>query len=244
MRSYSLCSGTKVSLLRKWLIACFHFQPRKWIMKWIKDNEMEVDFLVWQTLVRCENEWSKREMKYFQLMEDLILAFGFPFLSFFFFSFPHQDNNKQWLLTLKSSHTMTNTFWFLVMCRSHIGDAQPAHWKISHFCQCVVFRWVCVSIRYSYVESAGPTLCIRCHSLCASGLRRDFCACTKLCVKLDAWMYSPEGRQTRAECARPTPGTRGAHAVYLLSFVHVYSLDVRPVYVLYALYVHPVHSLL
>ena len=49
----------------------------------------------------------------------------------------------------------------------HMHDARPAHWKNSNFGQCVVIRWVCVDMRYSFVERARPTLCIRCHALCA-----------------------------------------------------------------------------
>ena len=47
-------------------------------------------------------------------------------------------------------------------------------------------------------------------------VRRDFCACTKMCAELDAWMYTPEGRQRCAERAGPTSDTRGAHAGYTL----------------------------
>ena len=60
-----------------------------------------------------------------------------------------------------------------VMRQSHMHDERPARvLKMSqyYFGQCVVVRWVCVGMRYSYVERAGPTLCMRCHSLCASEL--------------------------------------------------------------------------
>ena len=57
----------------------------------------------------------------------------------------------------------------LLKRQSHRHDARPAHWKSSNFGQCVVVRWVCVTMRHSCVERAGPTLCTRRCSFCASG---------------------------------------------------------------------------
>ena len=52
-----------------------------------------------------------------------------------------------------------------VKARSHRGGAWGTHGRhignLQFCCQCVVV------IRYSFVERAGPTLCIRRHSLCA-----------------------------------------------------------------------------
>ena len=44
-----------------------------------------------------------------------------------------------------------------------------------------------------------------------------FWACSKVCAELGAWMYTPKGRQTCAERARPTPDIRVAHAMYTRS---------------------------
>ena len=93
--------------------------------------------------------------------------------------------------------------------QSHRHDARPAHWKSSNFGQCVVVRWVCVVRASSALDQRYAFVVVRC-------VRRDFCACTKMCAELDAWMYTPEGRQRCAERAGPTPDTRGAHAEHTL----------------------------
>ena len=82
-------------------------------------------------------------------------------------------------------------------------------------------RWRSLGVRHHSLlvrrarwTNTEPTLCIRRHSTCASGL---FWACSKVCAELDAWMYTPEERQTCAERARPTPDIRGEHAPYTIS---------------------------
>ena len=64
---------------------------------------------------------------------------------------------------------------------------------------------------------ASSALDQRCAFVVVRCVRRDFCACTKLCAELDARMYTPEGRQPCAERAGPTPDTRGAHAEHTRS---------------------------
>ena len=94
--------------------------------------------------------------------------------------------------------------------QSHRHDARPAHRKGSNLGQCVVVRWVCVTRRYSCVERAGPTLCIRRRSFCASG----FLSMHK--KVRGARRMNVQGRQRCAERAGPTPDTRGAHAGHTL----------------------------
>ena len=93
--------------------------------------------------------------------------------------------------------------------QSHRHDAQPAHWKSSNFCQCVVVRWVCVTMRYSCVERAGPTLCIRRRLVCASG----FFVHAQKCARSSTHEFT---RQRCAERAGPTPDTRAAPAEHTL----------------------------
>ena len=64
--------------------------------------------------------------------------------------------------------------------------------KIIHFGQCAVLRWVCVSIRCSFVEHAGPTAFIRCHSLCAS---KFLCMLKTVC-----WKQLMQGHLRDGEC--------------------------------------------
>ena len=100
--------------------------------------------------------------------------------------------------------------------QSHRNDARPARWKSSNFGQCVVVRWVCVTMRYSCVERAGPTPCIRRRSLCASGF-----LCMHTTVRGARRMNvharrTPAMRRARWTNARHTRGTRGAHAGHAL----------------------------
>ena len=67
----------------------------------------------------------------------------------------------------------------------------------------------CATRASSALDQGYAFVVVRC-------VRRDFCACTKMCAELDAWMYTPEGRQRCAERAGPTPDTRGAHAEHTL----------------------------
>ena len=67
----------------------------------------------------------------------------------------------------------------------------------------------CATRASSALDQRWAFVVVRC-------VRRVFCACTKLCAELDAWMYTPEGRQTCAERAGPTPDTRGALARHTL----------------------------
>ena len=115
-----------------------------------------------------------------------------------------------------TNYSSWNQAWDIarvVKAQSHIRDARPAHWKISNFGQCVVFRWLCVSIRYSFVERAGPTLCIRCHSLCASGF-----LCMHKNVRWARRMNAlarrtPDTRRARWTNARHTRSTRWVFVV-------------------------------
>ena len=101
----------------------------------------------------------------------------------------------QWFVSVPVCPKSHQTY---VKRQSHRHDARPAHWKSSNFGQCVVVRWVCVTMRYSCVERAGPTLCIRRRSLCASGF---------LCMH-----KTVRGARRTNVHARRTPATRGAHA--------------------------------
>ena len=67
-------------------------------------------------------------------------------------------------------------------------------------------------MRYSCVERAGPTLCIRRRSLCASGLlcmHKNVRGARRMNVHA---RRTPEMRRARWTNARHTRGTRGAHA--------------------------------
>ena len=81
---------------------------------------------------------------------------------------------------------------------------------------CVVVRWVCVSMCYSFVERAGPTPCIRRRSLCASGF---LCMYTNVQgarrINVHA-RRTPDMRRARWTNARHTRGSRGAHAGHAL----------------------------
>ena len=71
---------------------------------------------------------------------------------------------------------------------------------------------MCVAIRYSCVERAGPTLCIRRRSLCASGLlcmHKHMRGARRMNVHP---RRTPEMRRERWNNAGHTRGTRGAHA--------------------------------
>ena len=110
------------------------------------------------------------------------------------------------LLTMKCS----------IKRQSHRNDARPARWKSSNFGQCVVVRWVCVTMRYSCVERAGPTPCIRRRSLCTSGF-----LCMHKTVRGPRRMNvhasrTPAMRRARWTNARHTRGTRGALAGHAL----------------------------
>ena len=100
--------------------------------------------------------------------------------------------------------------------QSHRHDARPAHWKSSNFGQCVVVRWVCVTMRYSCVERAGPTLCTRRRSLCASAflcMHKNVRGARRMNVLA---RRTPEMRRARWTNARHTRGTRGTHAGHAL----------------------------
>ena len=109
------------------------------------------------------------------------------------------------------------------MRQSHRHDARPAHWNSSNFSQCVVVRWVCVvvrwvcvTMRYSCVERAGPTLCIRRRSLCASGffyMHKNVRWPRRMNVHA---RRTPEMRRAPWTNAIHTRGTRGAHAGHAL----------------------------
>ena len=145
-----------------------------------------------------------------------------------------ESNYENSLIWLRCTHMPSNTSSIIWECdppitmqdikrRSHIHDARPALWKISNFGQCVVFRWVCVSIRYSFVERAGTNAM---HSLsfalCVGiFVHAQKCALssTHECTRQKDARHSQSAlhqRQTHAEHAGPTPETRGAHAVYSL----------------------------
>ena len=107
-------------------------------------------------------------------------------------------------------------------CRHTIATNDISKLPISNteqffnFGQWVVVRWLCVSVRYSFVERAEPTLCMRCHSLCASGLlcmhkNVRGARSTKVLTR-----RTPAMRRARWTNAGPTPDTRGAHAGYAL----------------------------
>ena len=104
----------------------------------------------------------------------------------------------------------------IVKRQSHRHDARPAHWKSSNFGQCVVVRWVCVTMRHSCVERAGPTLCTRRCSFCASGIlcmHKNVRGARRMNVLA---RRTPEMRRARWTNARDTRGTRGAHAEHTL----------------------------
>ena len=68
----------------------------------------------------------------------------------------------------------------------------------------------------AFVARLSRTLGLRYLFVIIRCVRRTFCACSKLCAELDAWVHTPEGRQTRAERAGPTPHTRRTIAGYSL----------------------------
>ena len=106
-------------------------------------------------------------------------------------------------------------YLFHIIRASHTYTTHsPRTQKVAIFASALSFAGcasACVT-QCSYDERTGPTICMRC-------VRRDFCACTKMCAELDTWMNTPERRQTCAERVGQTPGTRGAHAGYLLYVV-------------------------
>ena len=96
------------------------------------------------------------------------------------------------------------------MCVSLLKCARCEHLAIVF----IVVRWVCVSMRYTRSSGALDQryafVVVRC-------VRRDLCACTKMCAELDAFMYTTLRRtQTCAERAGQTPNTRGWPAGYAL----------------------------
>ena len=93
--------------------------------------------------------------------------------------------------------------------------------KNSNFGQCVVLRWVCVNIRYSFVERAGPTLCIRCHALCAS---RFLCMHKNVRQSRRMNVYVRRTLDTRR--AR---WTNAVHSLGVLTYA-LYAHCLRPVY--------------
>ena len=71
-------------------------------------------------------------------------------------------------------------------------------------------------MRYSCVERAGPTLCIRRRSLCASGflwMQKNVRGARRMNVHA---RRTPEMRRARWTNARHTRSTRGAHAGHAL----------------------------
>ena len=82
--------------------------------------------------------------------------------------------------------------------------------------QCVVVRWLCVTMRYSRVERAGPTLCTRRRSLCASGfvcMHKTARGARRMDVLA---RRTPAMRRARWTNARHTRLTRGAHPGHAL----------------------------
>ena len=96
-------------------------------------------------------------------------------------------------------------------------DARPAHWKVAILASVSSFAGLCVSMRYLYVERAGPTLCIRRRALCASGF---------LCMHKNVHRArrmneharrTPNMRRARCSSARHTRSTHGAHTEHTRS---------------------------
>ncbi|TNN62622.1 hypothetical protein EYF80_027140 [Liparis tanakae] len=116
-----------------------------------------------------------------------------------------QLSQVSWLVALPLLRTSLTNFRLLFSTSSDFGGANT--WGAGYLPSVALTPAMALQIiRYSFVERAGQTLR-------ASGkrfVRRGFCACTKMCAELDAYMYTPEGRQTHAEHAGPTPDTRRA----------------------------------
>ena len=68
----------------------------------------------------------------------------------------------------------------------------------------------------AFIAHSSSTLGLRYLFVVIRCVHRTFCACSKLCAELGAWVHTPEGRQTRAERAGPTPDTRRTLAGYSL----------------------------
>ena len=105
---------------------------------------------------------------------------------------------------------------YLIMAWSHIADARPTHGQRIENLPFWPVRRRALGVRHHALLMRRARWTNVLHSSSFALCVEIFCACSKLCAELDAWMYTPEGRQSRAEHARPTPDIRGAHAVYSL----------------------------
>ena len=119
--------------------------------------------------VCCTITWQTMSNKQFW-----IWIWIWPYFQFFYLHFNARTVRHECVtgslgvLCLRISKLYIKLKWQpYVQCASHTRMLQrPAHWKSSNFDKCVVVRWVCFRIRYSFVERAGPTLCFRSRSLC------------------------------------------------------------------------------
>ena len=112
--------------------------------------------------------------------------------------------------------------------RSHRGDAWGTHgrrMKNLQFgpvrCRSLGVRHHALLVRRARWANAGPALCIRRHSLCASGFFEHAQKCAKSstheCTRqrhARRALRALDQRQTCVERARPAPDIRGAHALY------------------------------
>ena len=79
--------------------------------------------------------------------------------------------------------------------QSHIHDARPARQKFIHFFQCV-------ALRYAFVTRSSSALGQRYRASSFVACVDNFCACSKMCVELDARRRTPDTRRARWTSAR------------------------------------------